>query len=257
MNPALLRDDLAAGLLAAAVHVFFAVLLVVGVSWQIHNPQPVMADLWEALPPPPRPASQVAPQPRPAPPPQVKPEPEPDTRAADIALEKKKREAQEKLKRQQALEAEKKLQEAAKLKELADAKRRADLQREEADLQRQMLEQSIAAESSQLQARAAAAKRASEVDKLVARYQDMISAKIRGNTRLPDNLPGNPQVEFKLSVLPSGEIVKITLTKGSGNAAFDQAVLRGIERSSPLPLPTDRAAMEKFRDLDIKHKARE
>ena len=85
----------------------------------------------------------------------------------------------------------------------------------------------------------------------------MISAKIRGNTRLPDNLPGNPQVEFKLSVLPSGEIVKITLTKGSGNAAFDQAVLRGIEKSSPLPLPTDRAAAEKFRDLDIKHKARE
>ncbi len=256
MNPALLRDDLAAGLLAAAVHVFFAVLLVVGVSWQIHNPQPVMADLWEALPPPPRPVPRAAPQPRPVPPPQAKPEPEPDTRAADIALERKKRAEQEKLKRQQAAEAEKKLREA-KLKELAEAKRRADLQREEADLQRRMLEQSMAAESGQLRARAAAAQRASEVDKLVARYQDMISARIRGNTRLPDNLPGNPQVEFRLSVLPSGDIVRITLTKSSGNAAFDQAVLRGIEKSSPLPLPADRAAMEKFRDLDIKHKARE
>jgi len=115
----------------------------------------------------------------------------------------------------------------------------------------------MAAESGQLRARAAAAQRASEVDKLVARYQDMISARIRGNTRLPDNLPGNPQVEFRLSVLPSGDIVRITLTKSSGNAAFDQAVLRGIEKSSPLPLPADRAAMEKFRDLDIKHKARE
>lgn len=257
MSPALLRDDLAAGLLAAAVHVFFAVLLVVGVSWQIHNPQPVMADLWEALPPPPRPVPQAVPQPRPVPPPQVKPQPEPDTRAADIALEKKKKLEAEQLKRKQAAEAEKKLREAAKQKELADAKRRADLLRQEQELNQRMLDESLAAESSQLKASAAAAKRASEVDKLVARYQDMISARIRGNTRLPDNLPGNPQVEFRLSVLPSGDIVKITLTKGSGNAAFDQAVLRGIEKSTPLPLPADRAAMEKFRDLDIKHKARE
>ena len=47
---ALQRDDLTAGLLAAAVHGFFVLLLVLGVSWQIHDPQPIMAELWQALP---------------------------------------------------------------------------------------------------------------------------------------------------------------------------------------------------------------
>lgn len=258
MSLALSRDDLTAGLLAAAVHGFFVLLLVVGVSWQIHDPQPVMADIWPSLPAPSRPAPEPAPLPRPAPPPpEARPAPEPDTKAADIAMEKKKREEQAQLKRKQALEAEKKRLADARRLEQVEAKRRADLLREEQELLRQSLEQSLAAESSQLQASRAAAQRASETDKLVARYQDMISTKIRGNTRLPDNLPGNPQVEFKLSVLPSGEITKITLRKSSGNTAFDQAVLRGIEKSSPLPLPPDRTAAERFRDLDIRHKARE
>lgn len=260
MSLALSRDDLTAGLLAVAVHGFFVLLLVVGVSWQIHDPQPVMADIWSSLPAPPRPAPDPAPLPKPLPPPpppQAKPQPEPDTKAADIAMEKKKREEQEQLKRKQALEAEKKQREETRRKEQAEAKRRADIQRDEEELRKRMLEESLASESSQLQASRAAAQRASETDKLVARYQGMISAKIRDNTRLPDNLPGNPQVQFKLTVLPSGEIVKITLTKTSGIAAFDQAVMRGIEKSSPLPLPTDRAAAERFRDLDIRHRARE
>ncbi len=251
------RDGVTAGFLAAAVHGFFVLLLVLGVSWQIHDPQPVMADIWQSLPSPARPAPEPGPLPRPVPPPQAKPEPAPDNKAAEIALEKKRKIEAEQLKRKQALEAEKKRLEEAKRQELAEAKRRDELRRQEEELLRQSMEQSLAAESSQIKARAAAARHASEIDKLVARYQDMISAKIRGNTRLPDNLPGNPQVEFKLKVLPSGEIAKITLTKSSGIAAFDQAVLRGIERSSPLPLPEDRAAAERFRDLDIKHKARE
>lgn len=259
MNHALSRDEVTAGLLAAAVHGFFVVLLVVGVSWQIHDPQPVMADIWQSLPAPPRKAPEPEPSPKPAPvpPQQARPQPEPDTRAADIALEKKKREEQARLKQQQALEAEKKRLEEARRQELAEARRRADLQRQEEELLRQSLEQSLAAESGQLKARVAAAQRASETDKLVARYQDMISARIRENTRLPDSLAGNPQVEFRLSVLPSGDIVKTTLVKSSGNPSFDQAVLRGIEKSSPLPLPADRAAMERFRDLHIKHRARE
>lgn len=260
MSHAAPREGMTAGLLAAAVHGFFVLLLVVGVSWQIHDPQPVMADLWRSLP--------ALPEPEPAPPPQIKPEPVPDNKAADIALEKKQREAQEQLKRKQAAEAaEKKRREEARQKELelqreaaekakklAEAKRREESLRQEEE---ELMRQSIAAESGQIKASAAAARRASEVDKLVARYQDMISAKIRGNTRLPDNLAGNPQVEFKLNVLPTGEVAKITLKKSSGNPAFDQAVQHAIEKSSPLPLPSDRDAAEKFRDLEIKHRARE
>lgn len=258
MSLALFRDEVTAGLLAAGVHGFFVVLLVVGVSWQIHDPQPVMADIWQSLPAPSRPAPEPTPVPKPAPPPpEARPQPAPDDRAAKIALEKKKKLEAEQLKRQQAEEEAEMKRRAEEQAKIADANRRAELLRQEQELSQRMLAESLAAESGQLQASRAAAQRASETDKLVARHQDMISAKIRDNTRLPDNLPGNPQVHFRLSVLPSGEIAKITLARSSGNAAFDQAVLRGIEKSSPLPLPTDRAAAERFRNLDIRHRARE
>lgn len=273
------RDKLTAGFLAVAMHGLLVLLLVAGVSWQMHDPQPVVAELWGSLPSPrpmpePVPEPEPEPQPKPEPPPRPEPKPEPapqppEDRAADIALEKKKREElerQKKLELQKQIEEKKRIEEAKRAemerkreqeKKLAEQKRREALQREEEDMRRRMLDESLAAETSQLRAQADAARRASEIDKLVSHYQALISAKIRGNTRLPENLPGNPQAVFRLSVLPTGEIVKITLTKSSGNAAYDEAVRRGIEKSSPLPLPPDKAAAEKFRDLELKHRARE
>lgn len=300
MSLALPREDVTAGLLAAAVHGFFLLLLVIGISWQIHDPQPIMADLWQALPempapePTPTPPPEPEPMTRPAPAPKPEPKPVVEDKAAEIALEKKKQQEKKKkeeaeLKRQQALEAEKKRQEEKRLEQkrreearrmelelereaaqmeterlkreqerkLAEIKRRELLKREEEELHRRMMEEALASETSHIKAMAAADQQASELEKLVARYKEMISAKIRGNTRLPENLAGNPEAEFKVNVLPTGEIARIALTKSSGNAAYDEAVRRGIEKSSPLPLPGDKAAASKFRELDLKHKARE
>lgn len=278
MSIALQRNDLTAGLLAAAVHGFFVLLLVLGVSWQIHDPQPIMAELWQALPepsrpaPPPPPPPEPAPLPKLAPAPEPKPQPVPDNKAADIALEKKKQK-EKLLKQKQAQETEKKRRlddaremdlalqrETAQIEAIKNERARKlaeQKRREDEDMRRQMLEDSLAAETRELEAKAAAARRASEIAKTVALFKDMISAKVRGNTRLPDNLPGNPEVEFSVSVLPTGEIAKISLTKGSGNAAYDEAVRRGIEKSSPLPLPPDKAAAAEFKNLMLKHKARE
>lgn len=258
MSHTLSRDDFAAGALAAAVHGFFFLLLVFGLSWQIHDPQPVMADLWQALPEPQRPAP---PEPR-KPLPEPESTPAPDNKEAEIALEKKK---QEELKKKREEEADKKRREEeyrkvqerlAAEKKQAEEKLRA-LQREEEGMQRRLQEQAAAVDASRIRAQQAAMQRAAEVDGIVARYRDMISAKIRGNTRLPPNLPGNPEVEFDVRLLPTGEIVGIALKKGSGIAAYDEAVRRGIEKSSPLPLPTDRDAAAEFRSLEIKHRARE
>jgi len=272
------RKNMAAAILAVAVHGFFVLLLVFGVSWQIHDPQPVMADLWQAMPapapkpepPPPEPAPPPKPElpPKPEPKPEPAPQP-PEDRAADIALEKKKREELErkkKLELQKQVEEKKRIEDAKRAemeqkreqeKKLAEQKQREALRRSEEELQRRMLEEALASDASQREASAAAARRASEIQSMVARYQAMIRDKIRGNTRLPENLPGNPEAEFQLSVLPTGEITKIQLTRSSGNAAYDQAVLRGIEKSSPLPMPPDRSAAAEFRNLVLKHKARE
>lgn len=264
------RKNLAAGFLAVAVHGFFVLLLVLGVSWQIHDPQPVMAELWQAMPapplpppPPPEPASQPK-----TPPPE--PRPVPENKPADIGLEKKKQQELLKQKEAQALqkkrEEEKRREDAKREMEKKEAARKEAekiaeqklaLQREEEDLRRRTLAEALASEASQREASAAASRRASEIQSLIARYQAMIRDKIRGNTRLPENLPGNPEAEFQLSVLPTGEITKVQLTRSSGNAAYDQAVLRGIEKSSPLPMPPDKSAAAEFRNLVLKHKARE
>jgi colicin import membrane protein len=283
------RPEMAAGVLAFSVHVFFMILLVFGVSWQIQNPSPVMVDLWSALPAEPaplakpepvpvKPVPKLEPVPRPLPP---KPEEEPRAKAPDIALEKKKKAEEEKKRKQEELrskeeEQRRKKEEARQLeletmreqariesdqkRQEAEKKRREDLKREEDEMQKRMMDEALASETSQikaLEAKAIADRRSAELGRIVADFREKIRAKIRGNTRIPDNLTGNPQSRFEVNVLPTGEIVSVKLIKSSGNTAYDQAVERAIYKSSPLPTPTDKDAVAQFRKLDLKFQPKE
>jgi colicin import membrane protein len=282
------RPEMAAGVLAFSVHVFFMILLVFGVSWQIQNPAPVMVDLWSALPVEPAPLPKPEPVPvEPAPKPKLEPVPraippkpveEPRVKAPDIALEKKKKVDDEKkrkeeqlrkkeearqleletMREQARLESDQKRQETEK--KLADKKRLEQLKREEDEMQKRMMDDALASETSQLkalEAKAAADRRSAELGRIVADFREKIRAKIRGNTRIPDNLTGNPQSRFEVNVLPTGEIVSVKLIKSSGNTAYDQAVERAIYKSSPLPTPTDKDAVAQFRKLDLKFQPKE
>lgn len=276
---------LAAGMLALGVHAVFVLLLVFGVSWQTQHPAPVMVDLWETLPKVAPPAA-VKPAEPPLPPPIKTPAPAkaapapkpavdepPPPRAPDIALEKKKAEVErlQKLKAIQA-EEEKARAEAARVeaeaarkaheKQLAEQKKRELLrQMEEEDLMRRMADEEAASEAlamKQAAARAAAGKRQTEVARVVGQHRDQISAKVRGNTRLPDNLKGNPEVRCAVRLLPTGEVQSVRVTQSSGNAAYDEAVVRAIEKSSPLPLPVDRDARAAFvPELSFVHRPKE
>ncbi|HEX5674188.1 MAG TPA: cell envelope integrity protein TolA [Azonexus sp.] len=286
-------SNLAAGALALAVHAVFVLLLVFGVSWQTQHPAPVMVDLWEALPevappvvqpPEPQPEPEVAPPPppepvkvpepvkaEPAPRPVVKEPPEP--KAPDIALEKKKADAErmKKLKAMQQAE-EKALEEAARAeaeaikkardKQLADQKKRELLrQMEEEELKQGMADEAAANEARQTklaEVQVAASKRQAEMARVVGQHRDMISAKVRGNTRLPGNVKGNPEVRCLVYLLPTGEVQSVRVTKSSGNNAYDEAVVRAIEKSSPLPLPDDREARAAFvPELSFVHRPKE
>ena len=260
------NPNLVAGLMALGVHVVFVLLLVFGVSWQTQHPAPVMVDLWEALP-------KAAPQPAFRPSithkPVVKEAPLPERRDADIALEKKKKAKDEQLKKLQAMQAaEEKLRadmaraEAESVKkmhekQLAEQKKRDLLrQMEEEDLKQRVADDAAAnkarqakfaeAQAKQAEAQAAASRQQAEVASAVGQYRDMISAKVRGNTRLPDNLKGNPEVRCLVKLLPTGEVQSVRVTQSSGNQAYDEAVVRAIEKSSPLPLPSDRSARAAF-----------
>jgi TolA protein len=84
-----------------------------------------------------------------------------------------------------------------------------------------------------LQAEQAAAER----KRGLAEYIDKVRGKIRGNITLPPGIQGNPQAEFEVTQLPTGEVLDVKVRRSSGNPALDAAVERAIRKSSPLPKP--------------------
>jgi colicin import membrane protein len=220
--------------LSALVHIVLAAVLFLGVRWQVSPPDTVSVDLVDALPPPPPPPAPVVEAPKPPPPPKVEPEvkPPPPVPKPDIAVrEKPKPKPKPEPKKVEAkpkpdTELQKRMQE-----QLAQEQRALDQQRQERQLRDLLAAQQADA------ARKAASARASALGEYIGRIQ----AKVRGNWILPQDLQGNPEAIFLVIQLPTGEVLSTKLLKSSGNPAYDTAVERAILKSSPLPLPSDRA----------------
>lgn len=69
-------------------------------------------------------------------------------------------------------------------------------------------------------------------------YTQRVGAKIKSNTiyDVPEDLGGNPAVEYQVELLPDGSLRGTPKKlKSSGIAGFDAAVLRAIEKSQPYP----------------------
>jgi colicin import membrane protein len=263
--------------LAIGMHVAILVLLIFGVSWQRRHTEPAaVVDLWSSMAPP----KQETPAPKPAPkiearPPEVKPPPppKPEVKAvpkADIAL-KEKLEKERKVKEQHELE-KKKQQEIDRRKDEDAKKLKTQQQQQQVELKKKDEEKKklekervaqdaeakkLAAEKQALAdklAKQAASAQAGEIDK----YRRLIQDRVRRNIVEPPNLQGNPEVEFEVRLLPGGDVLEtsLKLRRSSGNPAYDQAVERAILKSSPLPLPSDPAMFNTFRDLNLKIKPR-
>lgn len=230
-------------------------------------------------PPPPPPPAVRAPPP---PPPAVKAPPPPSPlNPADIAREKAQKEADvRKLKAQEAekektkqdkLRADSEKAEKDALKKQNDLRARdlktaqdnasreqqatqaaADkLAREAADklAAKQTADRAEAAEKAARDAATARARAKAEGD-----YVAKIRSKVRGNIIIAE-VNGNPEAVFSVVQLPTGEVLTATLTKSSGNAAYDQAVERAILKSSPLPKPDQADVFQ--RQLTLKFRPQE
>jgi len=243
-------------LLALAVHVAFFAFLVFAVSWRTDPPQGMVAELWTSLPAtpqpsPPAPAPETKPEPpkpAPPPPPEPKAEPKPEPKIEpkpDIALKEK--QEQEKKKR---AEEERKKQEAEKRRLDQQKAAEADrIRREQAKQQEELTRLAREQESlnRQLQAQQAAGQA-----RLVDDYRGRIVAKIKRFIVMPPDVPGNPEAQFEVVLLPSGEVLSAKLRKSSGHPAYDQAVERAILKAQPLPLPPDPALFANFRNLELR-----
>ncbi|HZN86395.1 MAG TPA: energy transducer TonB [Burkholderiales bacterium] len=235
------EEDLAPALvLAVVVHLLLAVVLTFGVRWQSRAPEVVQVELWQ--PPPPPPAA-VQPEP-PKPAPVVQPKPEPRIEKPDIALKAPK----PKPKPEPKPEAKPKPKPAAKADDAALRRLLAEAaQREQHQFAAERERQAI---KDQLTRDAANAR-----FKGVAAWVDRIRNKIRGNIFLPLDIKGNPEALFLVTLLPNGEVLQARLVISSGHAGYDEAVLRAILKSSPLPKPDSPGLFERelkltFRPMD-------
>ena len=215
-------------------------------------------------PPEPKPVKPAPEPPRPAPPP-----PAPDR--AEIALEAKKK-AEEKRKAEALKQAEEKKkaeaikrEEAKKLdeKKKAEQKKAQELaeqkKREQAKLDAERKKRDDAAKAAEEKRRDAqlAADRQKNLERMMgqagatgnanakgtaqqssgpsASYGGRVVARIKPNIVFTDVVNGNPRAEVEIKLLPDGTIVSSRLIQSSGNKAWDDAVLRAVDRTATLP----------------------
>jgi colicin import membrane protein len=72
-----------------------------------------------------------------------------------------------------------------------------------------------------------------------AGYAGRIVARLKPNLVLTDSVPGNPAVEIEINCGPDGTIIGRKITKKSGSQAWDDAVLRAVDRTGKLPIDTN------------------
>jgi colicin import membrane protein len=219
---------------ALLMHALLVGALALGTRWKSSEPAAVEAELWGAVqiaapraePPPPQPEVKQQPtvEPKPEPKPQAK---APEEVKPDIALEKKKEEEKrkreaEELEKEAKAKAEKERREAEKLKkELEDERNRklATLTGSGAPNSPGVAEQSRGHSSG---------------------YPGRIAARVRPNIVFNYNeIDGNPAAEVEVRLAPDGMILSRRIIKSSGVKAWDDAVLRALDRTEVLPKDVD------------------
>ena len=70
-------------------------------------------------------------------------------------------------------------------------------------------------------------------------YGGRVSARIKPNIVFADDVTGNPTATVEVRTSPDGTIIGRKLTKSSGIKAWDDAVLRAIDKTETLPRDTD------------------
>jgi colicin import membrane protein len=242
-------------------------LLVAALTWSVQWRREAEiisaeAELWSAIPQAAAPKLQDAPEP----PPVVKPKPIPppveadQPSKADIALTQEKRrlqkqkqmelelekQKQDKLKADQAkadkLKADKLKADQAKqaeaAKQIALDKKKAEQEDKQREALRQQNLQRIAGLAGAT-GNASAAGTATVAAGPSASYGGRIRARIKPNIVFTEELVGNPSATVEVRTAPDGTIVGRKLLKASGDKAWDEAVLKAIDKTEVLPRDTD------------------
>lgn len=79
-----------------------------------------------------------------------------------------------------------------------------------------------------------------------------IRAKISQAWRYPPSARPDMRVEVRIQLVPTGEVINVSLVTSSGNEALDRSVLAAVKRAQPLPVPADgRLFEQQFRNFSM------
>ena len=132
-----------------------------------------------------------------------------------LKQEKAKKEADEKAKaeKQKKLEDEQKQQAEAEKKKKLEKQRREELKALEAQMQKD--EQMVS----------------NTVDDVSTKsYEEMIAERVRQNWSRPPSARNGMTTVLEIKMLPTGQVVGVSVTKSSGDAAFDRAAEQAVKR---------------------------
>jgi len=142
--------------------------------------------------------------------------------------------------------AEQKKAEQDKQKKLAEDKRKADeAAKRKAETEAKQLAEQREANLRRIQGMAGATggENATGKDKESrspsGSYGGKVAAKVKPNIVYPDAISGNPRAEVEVRLSPDGTIVGKRLVQSSGNKAWDDAVLRALDKTETLPRDVD------------------
>ena len=172
----------------------------------------------------------------------------------------KEKAAAEKLAKEKAAKAKAEKEKAAKEKAAKEkaAKEKAIAEEAAREAAEQSLMEQLALEEANSEIRrqeeaAAKAAQAERATQLTAEHQDIIRAQVAAAWRYPPNVTPEMEVEVRLTMVPTGEVISATVTKSSGHQALDRSVEQAIMKASPLSVPDDIRVFEKnFRTLTMK-----
>ena len=253
--------------LALGVHGLLLLALALSMNWKMSDPAPVEAEVWSEIPrvaggaaPPPPPPPREQPVVRRAPEPVKAADPEPEPRRApDLVIAKTPPKKAEPRKPEPKPEPEPKPQAKPEVAKKPEPQKPAP--RKDAPKPETVAKPSKATDpaSRSLSAAELEAQRQANLQRMMsslgggsggpgaaarstgpsAGYAGRIIARIKPNIVFTESLNGNPQAVVEVRCAPDGRIMSRRLVSSSGVAAWDEAVLRALDRTEVLPADVD------------------
>ena len=80
----------------------------------------------------------------------------------------------------------------------------------------------------------------------VRAYEADLMARIVSQWFRPPSVRNGMSCDLRLALVPTGELVSVTLVRSSGNAAFDRSVDLAVRRAAPFRVPEDPAVFDAY-----------